>query len=852
MMFDDPSSLSTQRSPDAPEQESIIMLESWRRDFVLGLRGLRKRPVFCLTAVLTLAIGIGANTAVFSILYGLLLRSLPVTAPQQLVRIGMVSAADPRPTPFVPYRLLLQLRRQQRSFVDVSAWRNTSVTVADRDGTFRRHTAGLVSGNGFELFGLRPHIGRLIASTDDVRGGPREGWPVVLSHGFWKDRYAGDPRVIGQTLTIANTIVTIVGVTPPSFQGVWPGFEPELYLPFRYLPVTSGVDADDLEAPGVNTWTAAIARLKPGVAASEAASEIAVYQQRLVQEFSPPQLQRAPQFETTRLILESARTGLPTFFGRTYSGPLYLMQGLVAAVLLLCCVNVSGLMMSKIHERQHEFALRTAIGAGRARLVRQYLTESFVIALAGAALGAAGAWYGSGLLLQFFRDPNMTIGMSVQPDASVFAVTALSAVLTTLFFGMLPAWRAGRADPGVLLKSRTAVQRQTGGRVFVVLQVSLSLVLVALATLLSQSLIRLRGEQTGFDMNRVTIQTPPFNQLPQKGEARVEFYQRMVDRIEQAPGMQSAAVTWYTPMTGSQATARFQALAEGPGSAEDVTMAYNDVGPGYFRTMGTMILDGREFERRERDRSVCVLNQAAASYLFPREAAVGRYVRSMDKKEFADTVSCRVIGVAADAKFGSLREPPPRTIYFPVSADTVARAVNLVFLLNAPTKAQAMAGYRDALRELAPSVPLVLFATLREQMDASLGSQRAVTLLSTFFGVVALFLSAIGLYGMLSSSVTQRTGEIGVRVALGASRGTVLRMILADGLRLVGLGLLLGAGVLFFAVRSVSHMLYGVSAFDPLTLAAAAAMLTGVALVAGLLPALRAASVDPMQAMRDE
>jgi predicted permease len=834
------------------DEESIIMLESWQRDFVLGIRGLRRRPVFCLTAVLTLAIGIGANTAVFSILYGLLLRSLPVTDPQQLVRVSMLSAADPRPTAFVPFRLLLQLRRQQRSFVDVSAWRNTAVTIADRDGTLRRYTAGIVSGNGFDLLGVRPHLGRLIAPADDVRGGPADGWPVVLSYGFWKDHFAEDPRVIGQPLKIADTMVTVIGVTPPSFQGVWPGVDPELYLPFRSLPVMGGVDPDDLEAPGVNTWTAAIARLKPGVSVDEATSEIGVYQRQLLEEFSPPQVRRDPQFRTMRLILESARTGLPTIFGRTYSAPLYLMQGLVAVVLLLCCVNVSGLMLSKIHERQHEFALRTAMGAGRARLVRQYLTESFAIALAGAALGAVAAWYGSGLLLQFFRTPDMLLGMSVEPDTSVFLVTAASAVFTTLFFGILPAWRAGRADPGSLLKSRSALQRQTGGRAFVVLQVSLSLVLVALATLLSQSLAHLRGEQTGFDLNRVTIQTPTFHQLSQKGEARLDLYQRMVDRIEQAPGMQSAAVAWYTPMTGSQATARFQAITEGASASEEATMAYNDVGPGYFRTMGTMILDGREFDRRERDRSVCILNQSAASYLFARQAAVGRYVRSTDAKEFPETVSCRVIGVAMDAKFASLREPPPRTIYFPVSAHTLARAVNLVFLLNAPTKAQAMAGYRDALREIAPSIPLVLFATLREQMDASLGSQRAITLLSTFFGIVALFLSAIGLYGMLSSNVSQRTGEIGVRVALGASRGTVLRMILGDALRLVAIGVILGGIVLSFAVRSVEHMLYGVSASDPATLAGAAGLLALVALVAGLLPALRAASVDPMQAMRAE
>ncbi len=350
----------------------------------------------------------------------------------------------------------------------------------------------------------------------------------------------------------------------------------------------------------------------------------------LVKEFGPddPQWQRI--FASSKLTLESARTGLPSFFGRQYSTPLYLMQGLVGIVLLLCCVNVSGLMLSKLHERQHEFAVRTAIGAGRVRLMRQYLTESFVIALAGAALGAAGAWYGSGLLLQFFRDPNQVMGMDIQPDRTIFLVTAGLAVGTTLFFGLVPAWRAGRANPGSLLKARTSAQRQLAGRGFVAVQVGVSLVLVVLATLLSQSLGKLRGEQTGFEVDHVTIQTPPFHLLPQKGDAKLDVYGRMVDRIRQAPGVASAAVTWYTPMTGFQSIAKFQPQAEGAGNAEDLTLSYNHVGPGYFRTMKTSMLAGREFEPAERTRDVCVVNQSAANALFPRQSAIGRYVQTRD------------------------------------------------------------------------------------------------------------------------------------------------------------------------------------------------------------------------------
>jgi predicted permease len=439
--------------------------------------------------------------------------------------------------------------------------------------------------------------------------------------------------------------------------------------------------------------------------------------------------------------------------------------------------------------------------------------------------------------------------MSITPDATVFFVTGFFAVMTTLLFGTVPAWRAGAADPGNLLKSRTAGASRRGifGRAFIPLQVALSFALVSIATLVAQSLIRLETEQTGFDLDHVTIQTAPFHVLNLTPEVRMVLYQRMKARLEQIPGINSVSYTWLTPMTSFQATSGFQAVSGGP----DPRMAYNQVGPSYFRTMKTTILDGREFQENEHDRSVCVLNQSAAAYLFPRQHALGQYVRSTDHARFPQPVTCRVVGLAQDAKFANLHEPPPRTIYFPVTVDTL-RDKNLVCLLNSPAKAQAIAAYRTAKAELSPATPYVLFVTLREQMDAALGSQRALSLMSNFFAGLALLLSGLGLYGLLSSSVSQRTGEIGVRVALGAQRSRVLGMILSDALRLLGAGLVLGVLVLAVTAGFVQAQLYGVSAFEPARLAAITAILAVVAIVAGLLPALRAASVDPIQALRAE
>ena len=281
-------------------------------------------------------------------------------------------------------------------------------------------------------------------------------------------------------------------------------------------------------------------------------------------------------------------------------------------------------------------------------------------------------------------------------------------------------------------------------------------------------------------------------------------------------------------------------------------MAYNDVGPNYFRTMKTIILQGREFEDNERDRNVCVLNQSAAAYLFPRQQAVGQYVRSTDEKTFSQPVTCRVVGLAQDAKFANLHDPPPRTIYFPIQIQTLRNAGNLVFLINAPTKAQAIVAYRTAKSELSPATPLVLFVTLREQMEAALGSQRALSLMSDLFAGLALFLSGLGLYGLLSSNVAQRTSEIGVRMALGAERAEVLRMILSEALRLLVAGLVFGAIVLTLTVRFIEEMLYRVSAFDPLRIAAITAVLALTSIVAGIIPAFRAASIDPIEALRSE
>jgi predicted permease len=831
------------------------MLSGWYRDVVLAVRSLRKNPVLSLTAVLTLALGIGANTAIFTLLYGLVLRSLPTPDAYDLVKIGIPSAAEPdseENNAFMPYRMLQGLREEQSSFRDLSAWGGDQVLIKDKDGSVQGYLAVLVSGNAFDVLRIQPYRGRLIAPYDDVRGGPRGGWPVVLSYGFWSDFYNRAADIVGKQIEISDVPVTVVGITPPYFHGVWPGEEPKMYLPFQFASVLANKNVlDDSDS---TFGSSVIGRLKPGVSLAQGNAELTHLQKSLFDRFIPPKYQHDPYVEKAYLKASSARSGLPTYVSRTYAKPLYLMQGLVAAVLVLCCVNIGGLMVSRVAAREREFAVRTAIGASPMRLVRQYLTESFVIALGGSGLGAIAAWYGSSFLLRFFRDPMMFESMSVHPDQSIFWMTAVFAVLTTLLSGTLPAWRAAHTDPGLLLKARNTLggRRRIAGRMFVPIQVAMSLVLVVLALLLSQSVIKLRSENTGFDLDHVTIQTSPLYLLHQKGDAKLNLYQRMVDRLTEMPAVDAAAATSQTPMTGEKIVADFQAVADGPNPPEDTKLPYNDVGPGYFRTMRTRILAGREFEKNERQLDVCILNQSAAAFFFPHQQALGRYVRSKDAKEFPDSVACRVIGLAEDAKFSDIREGPPRTIYLPLSTQRIDNLGNLVFLIHSRTKAQAVAAFRKALAEIAPTVPLVIFVTLREQMDAALGSQELITLLANFFGVLALLLSALGLYALLSAGLAQRTSELGVRMALGATRAMVLRMVLREAFGLLSLGLLLGTVALLFTTRFVLAMLYGVSAYDPSTLAGVAGTLVIVTILAAMVPALRAATTDPIEALRAE
>lgn len=836
----------TQRVAD---QEWITLAESVVQDLSQGLRALKQSPVFSLTAILTLAAGIGANTAIFSLLYGLYWHPLPVAQPSRLAQIVITMGRESdKFQSNTLYRLTAEFRSRQRSFSEISFWDAANASLTDRAGTLRLYDVELTSGNAWDLLGLEPYLGRFIHPSDDLPGTPPGGWPVVLSYDFWRERFSADRDIIGRHFVIAGAPAVVIGVGPSAFRGVYPGIEPKFYLPLRFVSVIATRELVD--DPQILYGCSAIGRLRGGVTLAASDAEAEWLGKRLLREFVPAEIRRQPEFSAARLITRSARAGLPSGIEGEYGGPLLVMQSLVAVVLLLCCINVGGLLMARVYLREQEFAVRSAIGAGRWRMMRQFLTECWVVALLGSGLGGALAWSACPYLLRFFRNPTVFETVSVKPDSTVFWVTALTAFAATILFGTAPAWRAGLSTPASLLTSRKlrARGRDIGARALIPLQVGLSLVLVTLATMLCESLIHFERQPRGFSLDNVTIQTPPFHWLRQKGNEKLDVYQRMVDRIAISPGIRSVAVTWFTPLTGRQPTALFQ--PSGPAAALSVRMPFNTVGPGYFRTMETHIVAGREFIPSDRDSNFCILNRSAAARLFPLQPAVGQTVLTKISYERGALPECRVIGLAQDAAFASLRDASPPTVYFPISARVAGDVTNLVFLMNASNKEQAASAYRGALHEIAPQIPVVLFATMREQMNAALGSQRLTTFLSGLFAMLALFLTALGLYGLLSSSVVQRTGEMGIRIALGASPLAAVGIVLRESAGLVSAGVVLGAVGVAFSVGFVRNMLFGLQEWEPAPLAASLLVLLAVTLLATVPPALRAVSIDPIRALR--
>jgi len=821
------------------------------KDVRYALRVLLKSPGFTLVAVTSIALGIGVNTTIFSLVNAVLLRPVPVSHPETLVEIYTTSSDLQYSTSSYPD--YLDLRRENAVFEDV-AGHSLMFAPVTRDGVSRAVIGEIVTANYFDLVGVEAELGRTFVPEEDAAEGARP--VVVLSHGLWIRDYGADARAVGRTLGLRGIDYTIVGVMPASFTGVVPGFSPELWVPSAMAEEVEPVGVQSsvpsagrtmLERRG-RRWLFLTARLKPGVTLGEAQANVDVVMSRLAQTY--------PDTNRSRAGLVVARENLrihPLVDGALMPGAALLL-GVVGLVLLIACANVANMLLARGAARRREIAVRLAIGAGRRRLVRQLLTESLVLSGLGAAGGLALASVSTSLLIALQPPLPFTVQLDLGVDGRVFLFALAAAVVSGVVFGLAPALQGSATSLVTSLKDDGGLTDSSSGRfalrnVLVVGQVTVSMVLLVAAALFMRSLAAAHAVDTGVRVERIALAAVDLDMLRYPEARSRRFFEDLLARLRAMPGVEAAALTQREPLglnvnTSSIYVPGYQATPEDPAYAIDST----PVSPGYFETLGVPILRGRDFTDADDAGApgVVVISQAMADRFWPGENPIGRRVYSRGP----DGPAYEVVGVSADYKVRTVGEAPRPYVHFAHAQRFNPYAVVMV---RARGKAADMiAPLRQALLAAEPNLVIMTIQPLSASVAATLFPARAAAVLVGTFGLLALALAAVGLYGVIAYSVSRRTREIGIRIALGAEPRSVLRLVLRQGLALVAMGVALGGAAAVWASRLVASSLYGGGAADPVAYLSAAALLAGVAAVANVVPALRAARVDPMVALRQQ
>ncbi len=832
-------------------QRGLPWLDELMQDVRFAIRQFARTPGFALVAILTLALGIGANTAVFTLTHALLLSGLPVPQPRQLVRLAIHIRGE-REVNDVQLSLPMVefLRERADSFSGVFGWTVFDFVLKD-DGVSHGKRGAMVSGNTFDVLGVHAAAGRLLLPADDQPGGGPDGWAAVISYRLWVDQYHADPKVVGRHVTVTDHAVTIVGVAPKDFEGVMVAEHPDLYLPVEFSAAILDNEAQLHQAGSL--WMTPFARLKPGVDRAKAQAEMTTLYPS-IQATLPPEMRLAPAIMHSTLDVDSARTGWSPL-RMEYTKPLLLLQVLVGMVLLICCANLSGLFLARASARQHEFAIRGALGAGRERLMRQLLVESMMLTIPGALLGIGLAWLAGPWLLLGVASPMLQSSLPTRPDFIVLAITAACACLCALLFGMAPAWAASRTQLETALRNTRS--RISGGgalarRLFIPFQVALSLALVVVATLLGATVVHLRTENSGFRMQNVVFYYADFGRLDQKGVDLLALYRRIMMRMEEKPGVDAASVTSVLPFYGWVYRDSFTA-AEDPLHSTTMDADTTTIGAHYFAALGTRVLAGRDFRNDDGDQHSCILNERAAGMYFPHGSPLGQTLHDLEHNMRDGTTKitdCQIIGVVQNTKYDTVRETPPAIVYEPISKQR--GLVGLSFAIHARSLAEAQSAYQSTIQELAPDSPQTEAAPFTKLFNNSAARDQLLSAMSGFFAALALLLSGIGIYGLVAWNVSQRTTEIGVRMALGATRSSVFVMVLRQLTVLLVTGLAAGAATSYFAAEAVHSFLYEIEAEDPRVFAVAAGVLVAIGLIAAAIPARRAMNVEPMQALRSE
>jgi predicted permease len=829
--------------------------EHLAQDVKYGVRAMLRSPGITLVALLSLALGIGANTAIFSLVDTVMLKSLPVKEPSRLVLFGDgldqgISDGFPNPWLFT-YPFYREMQKRNQVFSDVAA----AFSITDRVHGFvegRRDSEPmniqLVSGTYFPMLGVEAMMGRTLSEEDDRTEG---GHPVaVVSYAWWSRNFARDLSVLDKKLTIGSTVFSIVGVAPREFFGTKVGEAPDIWIPLSMQkevpPGFSGYDDPRYESLHL------MARLKPSVTLAEASANANLLFQGILRNSSgrPLTQEDLQKLNATRVELNPMANGFSRLRFQ-FSEPLKVLMAIVALVLLISCANIANLLLARSTARVRELAVRQALGAGRSRLIRQLLTESLVLALAGGALGIAFASAASHFLVRMVSDGREALQLDVPLDMRLLLFTLAVTLATALLFGAIPAFRATRLNlSGSLKDGRSqggATAKRSLAKGLVISQVALSLVLLACAGLFVRSLMNLTNVDTGFSKeNVIRLRLDPSSVGYHEDARLTAMYREIEERVGALPGVRAASFSIFTFNEGTWNNPIWvQGFQTGH---RDTAVHHNAVGTGYFATMGIPVLAGRTFGPQDTASSqkVGVIGETMARTLFPSGSPIGqRYGRGPN-----NAADIEVIGVVKDVKYNSLEEDPQPGDYLPYSQNV--RYLNDFELRYTGNSATVVAAVRQAIHDVDPRLPISDVMTLDEQVTRSITNQRLVAQLSAFFGLLAVLLSCIGIYGLMSYMVMRRTNEIGIRMALGADRFHVRRQVMREVLVLVAAGIAIGVPVTLVSDRVIASMLFGLRATDAVSLFAALGLLSSVAAIAGYLPARRASLIDPMVALRHE
>jgi predicted permease len=829
----------------------LPLVETVYQDVRYAIHGYRRTPVFAGVALVTLTLAIGVNTALFSLLNGLVLREAAVRDPQTLVQVATV-APDSSYEAGLTFAMFRELGRRQPVFSSVVGWAWTVLSIVPDNGAAATGVVVAASDNYYSELSGPPFAGRFLTAEDVSESALQPNLVAVVSHAFWQRQFGGDPGAIGRHVTIEGAAFTVVGVAPPAFTGLLLTMQPDVMVPLTAFPLLNGSASSTLARPRGSFWVRTTGRLRPGVSLAQARTALdtmwpALKETSVPAEFGSGQRQR---FLATRLSVQSAATGVEQPLRQQFTEPLMIVFGVALLIVALACVNLASLMLARTVARTHEMGVRLALGAGRWRLARQLLTEGILLSTAGALCGTLFATWCSSLIVRvILQDYTVRVTLDTAPDFRVIAFVAALAAVVGIVFSLLPAWKAanGRAADAFQRSSRTVAGSGRTGRVLVAVQVGLSLVLVMNAGLLVRSLQQVRAVPSGTRPQGVTVVYTTGSKGGVKSVDNDSYYPDLVARVKSVPGVDGVGVSLFKPAGGGVGGGERVSRASAPiGRDEGISATFGAVSPGFFETLGIPLRSGRDFRWSDRSDApgVAILSETLARRLFLSGDALGQRVRIGVAPQ---RQSLEVVGVLADARLYDLKDPNMSGVYVAALQQPDPDAKCLVV--------RGVGVSRDALSTAIDALGhehITATQTLTYITDRVLLQDRLTAVLAGFFGALALLLAAIGLYGLMSYAVSHRSREIGIRLALGAAPARVTTEVMRDGLGIALVGVGVGFPVALAAVQLVKSLLFGITPYDPVTSLIAPLLLLVVAALASLFPARRAARVDPIAALRME